>query len=295
MLLCVIAIGVASCATGPEPEPKPPVQNLWAQTDDLGIVADKVLQLTRQLGAQKVLVVLDIDNTLLAMEQDLGSDQWYYWQKDLADRDPCSPMLVGDRFRVQGALFFASAMRPSQPDAAAQVRRIQDAGVTVIAITSRGPDYRLATFRELRRNGISFWPGALPPQRGYPVEFIPEGGSRPARYEDGVFLTAGQHKGQMLKALLEKTGTPAPTVVVIADDKDSNLRMMMETFAGSDTAVHAWRYSREDANVAALDTAAAAGMWDTARPALQIIQDLFGPDNFELAQPGDRPDCRPSR
>ena len=44
-------------------------------------------------------------------------------------------------------------MRPTQPDAAQLVQRLQDDGLNVIALTSRGPDFRLATFRELRRNG----------------------------------------------------------------------------------------------------------------------------------------------
>ena len=235
--------------------------------------------------------MFDIDNTLLAMEQGLGSDQWYYWQKDLAKEDPCSGDLVSNRFSVQGAVYFASAMRPTQADAAQQIRRLQDAGLTVIALTSRGPDYSLQTFRELRRNDISFWTGALPPKRGYPGPFFPGGGTRAALYQDGVFLTAGQHKGDMLKALLDKTGTGSPTVVVMADDKAENLRAVMETFEGSGTAVHAWRYSREDANVASLDTREAAAQWDAVKPALMKIEQIFGPDNFDLPAQVVREGC----
>ena len=95
----------------------------------------------------------------------------------------------------------------------------------------------------------------------------------------------------MLKALLEKTGTPAPRLLVVADDKDYSLKSIMETFAGTGTAVHAWRYSREDRNVANLDHAAAAAQWNAARPALATLQELFGPDNFELAPPQVREGC----
>jgi hypothetical protein len=291
--LLVLTAGLFACASAPvsdppaEPVVAPPPQNLMATTDDLGMVTDIALQLADSHGKDQVLVVFDIDNTLLAMERDLGSDQWYYWQKDLQKEDPCSAMLASNRFAAQGALFFASAMRPTQPDGPEQVRRLQDAGLKVIAVTSRGPEYRLQTFRELRRNGISFWPSALPPQHGYPDDFIPAGGSRPSRYEDGVFLTAGQHKGEMLKALLNQSGTPWPKAVVIADDKAYSLHDMMETFKGSSTAVIAWRYSREDANVAAFDPEQAAARWNTARPALLEIQEIFGPVNFELpAQAG---------
>jgi hypothetical protein len=284
-VLATALLMLAACAS------VPPAQNLLAETDDLARVTDSALQLADHHGRDQVLVVFDIDNTLLAMEQGLGSDQWYYWQKNLAKDDPCSGDLVNDRFRVQGALYFVSAMRPTQPGAAEQIRRLQDAGLTVIALTSRGPDYSLQTFRELRRNGISFWPGALPPRRGYPGSFIPESGTRAALYQDGVFLTAGQHKGDMLRALLDKTGADTPTVIVMADDKAENLQAVMETFEGSGTAVHAWRYSREDDNVATLDTQESAAQWNAVKPALMKIELIFGPDNFDLPAQVVREGC----
>ena len=289
-VLALVATVLAACAAN---QPTDPLQeqNIWAETDDLGMVTASALQLAERLGEDRVLVVFDIDNTLLAMEQGLGSDQWYYWQKDLEKEDPCSGDLVNNRLKVQGALFYASAMRPTQPDAAEQVGLLQDAGIRVIAVTSRGPDYQLQTFRELRRNGISLWPTALPPKRGYPEAFIPAGGSRQARYEDGVFLTAGQHKGAMLNALLGKTGTTPPEVVVMVDDKAENLHAVMETFDGSQTAIHAWRYSGEDANVAGLDTREAAAQWNMAKPALMQLELIFGPDNFDLPPQVVREGC----
>ena len=226
--LAVMILFLSACAGALPPKPTDlqpiePPQNMLGSTDDLGLVADVALQMADRYGNDKVLVVLDLDNTLLAMEQDLGSDQWYYWQAALRDDEPCSPETVNDLLAVQGALFYASAMRPTQPSAAAQVRRMQDEGLQVIILTSRGPQYRLATFRELRRNGFSFWSSALPPQHGYSEDFMPEGGERRVRYEDGVYLTAGQNKGVMLKALLAKTGQPTPTLIIMADGMGGHL------------------------------------------------------------------------
>ena len=266
-------------------------QNMRAETDDLAMVTEWALTMADAFGTRQVLVVYDIDNTLLAMEQDLGSDQWYYWQKDLAQQDPCSAALVSNRFAVQGAVFFASAMRPTQPDAAVQLKTIQDAGLTVIALTSRGTDYQLQTFRELRRNGMTFWPNALPPHHGWPNEFVPEGGTRPALYQDGVFLTAGQHKGLMLKALLDQTGVALPEIIVIVDDKAENLDAVMETFENTPASVHAWRYTREDATVTAFDAQGAERMWHELKPSLLQIQELLGPDNYDLPADTARPGC----
>lgn len=247
-------------------------------------VTTDALHLASLVGIEKLLVVFDIDNTLLAMEQGLGADQWYDWQKDLATNEPCSALNVGNRFAVQGALYFASSMRPTQGDAAAQVETIQAAGIPVIALTSRGQDYRLQTFRELRRNGYSFTHSAIGPPGGYPEPFMPVEGGRESRYEDGVFLTAGQHKGRMLEALLQKTGHDAPAVIVMVDDKQKNLDAVRETFAALEIPVHAWRYSGEDDHVAAFDPDKAHAEWQSIEDALRQIQRVLGPDNYDLTE-----------
>lgn len=274
-----LAVLLTGCATSPSPVAE---QNVLAETDDLMMVREAALQLSETLGPKNVLVVFDIDNTLLAMEQGLGSDQWYRWQEELADAGNCSDLRVNDLLKTQGALYYASAMRLTQPDAAQVVSSLQRSGVTVIALTSRGPDFSLQTFRELRRNGISFWPSALPPVRGYPKSSIPEGATREVLYQDGVFLTAGQDKGAMLKFLLAYPEVTQPEVIIMTDDSAKHLDAVMKAFEGTGTSVHAWRYSGEDANVDALNKTQAATQWDEVRPALMAIEEVFGADNFDL-------------
>ncbi|MGK2924779.1 MAG: DUF2608 domain-containing protein [Lysobacterales bacterium] len=279
-------------ATAKSTAPPPPLaQNLLGSTDELALVTELSLDLARKYGGEKVLVALDIDNTLLAMEQDLGSDQWYYWQKALAEEEPCSALLVDDRFAVQGAVFYASAMRPTQPDAAEQVRRMQDAGLKVIALTARGADYRLQTFRELRRNGFSLWNTAWPSQTDYVEQFTPAGFARPAHYEDGVLFVAGQDKGLALQALLERSGAEKPVLILVVDDKRANLQQVMQAFSWTTTKVHAWHYTREQPVVDAFDPAAAARQWEALRPALLQIEQLLGPDNFALPAHAVREGC----
>ena len=276
---------LAACAS------VPPAQNQQAETEDLAMFSSAALQLGGLYGNEKYWSCWTSTTPCWqwnrAWVQTSGITGRKTWRAD----DPCSGELVSNRFRVQGALMFASAMRPTQPDAAQQVKRMQDAGLKVISVTSRGTEYRLQTFRELRRNGFSFWSSALPPQQGFPEDFIPQGGTRPARYEEGVFLTSGQHKGDMIKALLAKTGTAAPKVIIMADDKQANLQAVMEAFEGSGTAVHAWRYTREDANVAAFNTEEAAAQWRMVKPALMKLELIFGTDNFDLPAQVVREGC----
>ena len=160
------------------------IQTESGTTDNPAIFFEDVTTLANHSDAQDLLVVLDIDNTLLAMEQGLGADQWYEWQKQQSTAGPCDQRVVSDRLAVQGALYFASAMRPTHPDMATMVRDIQEAGIPVIALTSRGKEFRLQTFRELRRNGFDFRRSAIGPDQGWDENFIPDGGTRPARYED---------------------------------------------------------------------------------------------------------------
>jgi hypothetical protein len=168
---------------------------------------------------------LEVDNTLLTMQQE----------------DPCGPAPASGLLEGQNA-----RSRPSQANAAEQVRRIQDTGIKVIVLSSRGPGCHQQTFEELNRHGFSFAASAWPPQDGYPDVFTPEGGTLPVMYEDGVFLVAGQDKGLMLKALLDKSGEPYPVLIIVVDQKRDNLNAVMKTFSFSGTKVHAWRYTHED-------------------------------------------------
>ena len=96
-------------------------------------------------------------------------------------------------------------------------------------------------------------------------------------------MTAGQHKGQMLYALLRKTGTSLPTVIVMADDKQKNLDAVKETFSALEVPVHAWRYTGEDDNVRNFDPEQAHAEWVAIKDALLRIQQVLGPDNYDLA------------
>lgn len=223
--LALCLMGFAGCASAPtKPAGPPPPQNLLGATDELQLVTELSLNLASEYGGDHILVVLEIDGTLLTMQQ--GQDV-----------NPC-------RSTTDSA---TSHMQPSQTDAAELVRRIQAAGMNVIVLTSRAPDCRLQTFADLESNGFDFTATAWPPRTGYPEAFVPEGGNRPVLYENGVFFVAGQDKGVMLKALLGKTSDPQPILIVMADQSKDSLNAVMKTFSWTGTKVHAWRYTREQA------------------------------------------------
>lgn len=288
----IAVIFLTSCTTNPHSDHSDGmIQAQDRETADLADVTADTLTLAEMTGKENILVVFDIDNTILAMEQGLGSDQWYEWQKELSKDSQCSPQNVGNRFAVQGALYFASAMRPTQENGSEQVKAIQDQGLAVISLTSRGPDFRLQTFRELRRNNFNFSYVAIGPAGGYDELFIPVEDGRASLYEDGVFMTAGQHKGQMLSSLLQKTGTRLPGVIVMVDDKQKNLDAVKETFSALSVPVHAWRYTGEDENVRDFNPEQADLLWQSIDDALRQIQQVLGPDNYDLSEAVLPPEC----
>ncbi len=232
---------------------------------------DAVLALGEELGPAGVLVVLDIDNTLLAGIDDLGSDQWYRWQKQLLEQPGPDPGEVAPDFdgmlTMQRFLFAARPMRPTEPDMAEAVRALQDLGFPVLALTARDPQTIGATDRELTRNGFDLTrtapvaPAALaeaaipldpadPTAVGLTPEEITAFGlqvPRPVMYRDGLYMVAGQHKGAMLRILLHRLGTQVGAIAYL-DDRDSHICEMAAAYAGQPIELSAWRYDRERAS-----------------------------------------------
>ena len=249
-------------------------------TADFSRVNSIVRGFVSKHGSDQVLLVVDIDNTLLAMNQPLGSDQWFNWQDGLLRSSPDSPDLVASNFEglleVQGTLFALSGMHAPEPDLPNLIREIQDWGVTTIVLTSRGPGFRDAAERELRRNGYRFDESRLHirEKRGLFIPFDPDQPSKhgltaaivailndrlaAVTYSNGIYMTAGQHKGYMLRTLLARAVDDKPTpnvardfsAIVFVDDHVKHTERMQEAFendASIDLATV--RYSREDGNV----------------------------------------------
>lgn len=257
-----------------------PSQAHW-DTSDFSRVEEVVDQLLENHPPQEVLLVVDIDNTLLAMNQDLGSDQWFNWQSDLLTNQPQSPNLVADDFagllRVQGDLFALSGMHPPEPSLPEIVNRLQDEkGVTTIVLTSRGPEFRSSAERELRQNGYqvcdstsplqvrekrgNFKPYQLqsPDAHGLNAEIISTLGEKPrdVSFSSGIYMTAGQHKGYMLKTLLARSFVERLadrkrtfSAIVFVDDHEKHTNRMRDAFAGDPVELTTIHYMQEDGNV----------------------------------------------
>lgn len=266
-------------------------------TNDFASVAEAAMEMADRYGPEHVLVVLDIDNTLLAMNGDLGSDPWFEWQRALIETDPNSDLVVAKTFegllQAQGVLFNLNKMHPPQDDLPALVARLQNRGVYTLVITSRGDKFRTATERELRRNGYDFSLSALPvrniPHGTYePYEPDDLAGSgltekeasafklgkpRPVSYAGGILMTAGQPKGAMLLALLNHSIADIQGIVY-ADDNARHVGYMFAAIAGRGLEISAFHFTREDCNVQRFqesDKEEVARGWQRLQSALEEV------------------------
>jgi len=262
---------------------------------DVAAAADRYVE---KYGADHVLLVLDIDNTIMAMNQDLGSDHWFEWQNYLLQHEPDSPYLVADTFpgllEVQGIIYNLGHMHPPEAQQPALVAALQKRGVSTIVLTSRGPEYRVATERELKNCGYNLaatalavqvpggtylaYDSAKPEQDGLTTDEIKTfelQEPRPVSYANGIFMTAGQHKGIMLLTLLHHTNRDVKAVVYV----DDNVRHVGNVFSAAvdrDLEISSFQYQHEDVRVQRFqygDKGDVTRRWHQLRDTIQAVFD----------------------
>ena len=104
------------------------------------------------MAPKDTLIVFDIDNTLLKMNQDLGSDAWYNWQSDLLKGPPSNFSVAKDvpgLLKVQRLIYDLGGMTPPEPSTPELVADLRRQGYPVMMLTGRGPDMMSPTLREL--------------------------------------------------------------------------------------------------------------------------------------------------
>ncbi|MDJ0656093.1 MAG: DUF2608 domain-containing protein [Xanthomonadales bacterium] len=294
LALVLTLLALAGCAaTGTAPGSSGlPTGVTVEESTDIATVAEAAAQFRNSLPASQVLVVFDLDNTLLAMNSELGADQWYDWQKKLESATPCDARVVADRLAVQGALFFAGAMHLTDDRIPGLIDELVEAGHPVMVLTARGPDYHLSTFRELRRNKLDFRPSGPGRNGGFSEVLTLPGAQRGAWYQDGVMMVAGQHKGDMLEALYQHLRLSLPGAVVFADDKTKNVAAMEESLTRLEIPGFLLRYAGEDARVAAFDDEQAARQWRELKQPLIAVQEIMQGGHYQVPRQSGSPRCR---
>ena len=177
--------------------------------------------LDEKYGAKNVLVVFDIDNTLLTTgSSDLGGDIWYQWQTGKlpikASKKEKVACLYSDTIPM---LYQLLPMKLTEPAVKSVITDLTERGNTFFALSSRGPENRAATERELNKQGLDFSQHSLAPAGATQAPIYVKTFHRPTSYLNGVALTSGADKGKYLDFLLKKTARKFDALIFVDDGK----------------------------------------------------------------------------
>jgi hypothetical protein len=269
--------------------------HLKLESDRFETFASEVSRVIGKIPKDRVLLVYDIDNTLLTMKQDLGGDAWFTWQEDLLKKSPASPDLVAADFsgllEWQGVFFTLAKMIPTEPKAVEIFNQLKGDGLETMILTSRGPEFRSQTERELKRNGFQIGPMRSLPQepvtsflsyeaagttRFPPTELqrLKVASARPITFQKGIMMTSGQHKGVMLGTFLEKYQIDDDfDAIVFIDDHAKHTDRVHDAMAAHVRELVTIRYSKLDPQVAnfARNPQNAKRDWQDVRVLQQVL------------------------
>ena len=218
---------------------------------------DDVLRQAESFSRQgkTVLIAYDIDNTLLAADQTLGSEPWV--DAMVASLLPLNQPSTQDLFhlRLQTQLLdgvyddlveaIADENKSHLVDGAVagEIRDLQrKPGVKMIILTSRDGRVSGSTDRALKENGLDFAGSKFGQDMSV---FTVPGCPKPGSYQDGIFSTYGSNKGLMLTAMLQAQKF-APDVVLYVDNKQSEVDRVYGALKDANVNIIAYRYSRMD-------------------------------------------------
>ncbi|MCQ0756252.1 DUF2608 domain-containing protein [Klebsiella pneumoniae] len=171
-----------------------------------------------------------MDNTVLTGQLEVGSDIWYQWQTNKLPLKPSPEQKVSCLYEDSIALLYnIGTMTLTEPGLAEQIKSWQEKH-SVFALTSRAPDTRYATERELKKNGINFSVSPLKLLNESDAPLYEGRLKRSYIYGNGIMLSSGQDKGVILDFLLDKTQRKFNSIVFV-DDSIANINAMKNMLA----------------------------------------------------------------
>lgn len=216
-------------------------------TESFQDVANEVGELVNK--GEKPLVVIDIDNTILTSSSDLGGDIWYQWQRGKLDVKPAKGDKVDCLFQDSiGLLYELVPMNKIEDKTPEMIRSWQDSGVTVMALTSRSPNYRAATEREMNRNQFDMTISPLKEKGSDKTPVYIDNPKRALSYINGIMMTTGMNKGTMLQYVLDKTDQHFDKVVFVDDSQKNVVNMEKAYKKDSSVDMTIFHYTKVDAD-----------------------------------------------
>ena len=227
---------------------------LYEEVEHLSEVEQVITQHVKS-NPGNVLVVFDIDDTLLTSCRFFGGDTWYNWQigREISHEDG-SKVMIKERnkmsciFAKLGTLYELGLYHATELKAAEIIARLQEQ-YDVIALTSRSPDYRAGTEREMQRAGFNMGRDHLLAEgTAFAYRFDDGRNKRPITFQNGIVMSTGLNKGRVLTDLLRRTNRGYSAIFFI-DDSRTNIVNMHDVWKDSETHMAIFHYTRVDKTV----------------------------------------------
>ncbi len=192
---------------------------------------------------QYTLVVLDLDDTIQIPLQTIGKDKWFYeyYSRELKNGLVHEAALhkTIQQYNKVHQLSFVKAVEPVTPGI---IRSIQNRGIHVIALTTRGINIADATVRQLNSIGVSFNNSIfkdikLSLDDSDNIKNIPA-----AIAINGIIFCNGNDKGRCLLTYLEQIRL-RPIKIIFVDDKLKNLHDVANAVKSSDVIYYGLHYT----------------------------------------------------
>jgi len=211
--------------------------------DCLLVESSKLSTINEHL-TENVLIVLDIDNTLVESVEELGSDQWTWERiKQLKSLGASGDEALEQTMREWREIHLTIPVKTPEDNAAALIRELQEKGYPIIALTTRGPEDATVTLRELRIVGIDLNHTSIA-KHDLEIEL-----KKPALYKNGIlFISLFNKKGVALKTFLQKLNYQ-PQKIIFVDDKLSHIQDVAEACTVLDINYIGIRYGACDQRV----------------------------------------------
>ena len=102
----------------------------------------QIKSLLNEVASSEILVVYDIDNTILAMNTNFGSDQWFNWQKNILGNKEQGSIASSfqELLKIQYQIFAIEGMHLTENRLITIFRDIQHTGIKTIALLFSGPN-----------------------------------------------------------------------------------------------------------------------------------------------------------
>lgn len=217
----------------------------------------------------KTLVVFDIDNTLLKLKDDLGSEHWFLWQKQFIENKitslPAVVNSVEDLLTVQSWIYNERQMEWTDMQIKSWFENLRQQDTQIITLTSRNFETIPSTLREMQRlgvplsnnkdlNAISLATPYLPYDLNHLSEFQLTADDvkrfhlenpKEVVFKNGVLFTQGQHKGIMLKVFLAKLQKQLNFEnIFFVDDRIHHIEGMREVFKNESSNMYTFNYTK---------------------------------------------------